>query len=319
MRLELATEEEKLSRDALTHEAWGNPLSVSDWAERERRLRAHRWSREEMTTYFLRADDGAVLSSCETFRMHSWVAPSESAREPGFTWGVASVYTERALRGRGHAATLLQLLHEQLRNQPSAQAVILFSEVGPSLYGRIGYASRDQHNQDRVWTALAGDPREGVHAVLTDDEIWEALDRLQTPEDRFVVWPTATQLDWHRERERVYSDLLRKPRPPGAGAWMGRAGVFWCADYRKSELRIVLLVAQTPDEASALIRSARRAAHRAQLSTVCTWETPWRFPVDALDEPGLLRPRPAALPMIYPLQPNVRADDWRFIPRALWV
>ena len=57
-----------------------------------------------MTTW-LYVDEGQVLSSCETFRMDSFL---DGVR--GSSFGVASVYTEPALRGRGYAGEMMQVL-----------------------------------------------------------------------------------------------------------------------------------------------------------------------------------------------------------------
>jgi predicted unusual protein kinase regulating ubiquinone biosynthesis (AarF/ABC1/UbiB family) len=56
--LVVANAEEKLARDRLTYEPWGEPLPMEQWLERERRLCAHPWARDTMTWWLWRGDDG---------------------------------------------------------------------------------------------------------------------------------------------------------------------------------------------------------------------------------------------------------------------
>src|SRR5262245_2541358 len=124
MELRLASDEEKRARDRLAHEAWGERLAVEGFVEREERLRAHAFSRAGMRTWLL-VERGDVVASCETFRMRSRHRGAD-----GHSFGLASVYVEPALRGRGHATAMLDRLHPALLDEdPAAQAAILFSDV----------------------------------------------------------------------------------------------------------------------------------------------------------------------------------------------
>src|SRR4051812_33318121 len=103
MRLiSITNEEMKRDRDRQTHAEWGKALTVEQYLEREQRLRSHPWSRATMTTWFWVDHNGAVLASCETFRMNSSVDGSA-----GHSYAVASVFTEPSLRGRGHAGRMM--------------------------------------------------------------------------------------------------------------------------------------------------------------------------------------------------------------------
>ena len=139
----VADEREKRARDRLTYSAWGERLTVDDFVEREARLRAHPWARAAMATWFLRGDRGAVLSSCETFRMESRLRRAGGAVEHGVTFAVASVFTEPSLRGRRLASTMMEQLGRRLaESEPGADAphaIILYSDVGPAMYQRAGY------------------------------------------------------------------------------------------------------------------------------------------------------------------------------------
>jgi GNAT domain-containint protein/GNAT acetyltransferase-like protein len=315
MQLTDATEEEKVARDRLTHAPWGAPLDMDSWLHREAQLRAHRWSKAAMRTWFLRGEGGEVLSSCETFAM-----ASTAGSEAGTTYGVASVFTEERLRGRGHATELLRRVHARVAAEdPRAQAFILFSEVGAGIYERAGYVARPEWDEDLVFP-----PSHATGPGAAEPEEEEALARVLAcapPLQRrgFVAWPSAEQLDWHRERERIYAQALGRPRAPGCGARHRDGIAVWTGNLRSNRLYLLLLRADTAEAASALVESARRAAAAAGLGAVHLWKCPLPEGWTAASASGRVVPRDQALPMLHPLKPGVRAEDWSFIPRALWI
>lgn len=310
----LATEQEKLDRDRLTHESWGKGLTAEGYLERESRLREHPWSRDGMASWVFKDDRGAILASCETFRMESFLP---GASEAGRSYGIASVFTEHHLRGRGHASRMMSLVHEQvLERDPEAHACILFSDVGPALYNRSGYVERPA--QDRVFEPAEGDPGEGV-ALVGEADVPEALASIPRPQAGFTIWPTAGQIDWHIERERAYSSVLGRPRPPACGARAGRSTILWAGGFKTNELCILLLHAESPDELHVLLRAARRAARAAGLDRVSCWDYPMPLPWPAGPEGGALEARDGAIPMLRPMDPRVSPDTWTVVPRALWV
>jgi GNAT superfamily N-acetyltransferase len=314
----LATDAQKIERDLLAHEAWGQGLSPEGFAERERRLRGQAWASEVMRTWLLVDEGGAILASCETFRMESVVHP-KGAGDPalGSTYGVASVFTEPRLRGRGYASGMMSLLPAAiLAEDPAAHAIILFSDVGPAIYARVGYVERPAF--DWVIEAEEGDPGEGVQLV-GEEEIASALSLIPRPAEGFVIWPTAGQVDWHIERERVYASLLGGDRPTGSGARAGGSVALWACNFKSNELFILLLHANGTRELQAIVRSARRTARRAGLSRVRIWEQPVAAPWTAGTAGFERRPREGGLPMLKPLDPRVSPEDWAVIPRALWV
>ena len=316
MQLVEATAQQKRDRDPVAWAEWGARLTVEQFLEREQRLRAHTWSREGMQTWLWCGSEGEVLSSCETFRMRSFLGPVDR-REEGVTFGVASVVTEPRLRGRGYASGMIQALVKRLRGAPRAQASLLYSDVGASLYARAGYVPRPA--PDRSFSPAAGDPAASVDALVFERDLGAALDGTPIPEDAFVVWPTAAQLDWHIERERVYASLLNESRPGSCGARAGGSTAFWAADLKNRVLRILLLSAGAEDEGVSLMRAARQVAHASGLREVrlCEQPVPFRWPTSM--DGGVLNERVGELPMLAPLDPRVRAEAWNLAPRALWI
>ena len=294
MELRLATDGEKRARDRLTHEAWGQRLSVDDFVAREERLRAHRWARDNMRSWLL-VEGAQILASCESFEMLSFLDG-----KPGRTFGVASVYTEPALRGRGHAARMMELLVGAVGEH---QAGLLFSDIG-DYYARVGWRALPAF--ERSLPAERSSPNVEWLSAPAADELWPRVD---VPRARFIVWPTAAQLDWHRERERVYAELFGRAPLAHAGARTGDGVILWAADFKNDKL----VVLHVSGRSAALAAAAQQQAAVAGLSQVITWDSLAVGP-DALGEQN---PRNDSLPMVLPLQPGT--ETLSYVPRALWI
>jgi hypothetical protein len=157
-----------------------------------------------------------------------------------------------------------------------------------------------------------------VDALWAETELEAALALVPVPVDPFVLRPSVGQVDWQLERERCYADFLGRPRSPVVGARVGRSVALW-AWSGKGDLNVLLMHAEGPREASALLRSARRVAARVGVPAVRLWEEPRPFSWPLPEDGGRREPRDGSLPMLHPLEPEVRAEDWRSIPRALWL
>lgn len=318
MHLVLASEAQKAERDLVNYPAWGPPLIVEGYVEREKRLRAHPWPRAELKTWLLCADDGAALASCETYRMDSFLRAEDGGLVPGDSFGIASVFTEERLRGRGYATRLMDLLAVELERASSrAQSALLFSDVGAPIYRRSGY--REFEAWDWHFPSEPGEPSEPVDRLLQETDIGAALARMRRPEAPFFLWPSAAQVDWHLERERVYADLLPRPRPEANGATAGASTALWYMTGRSGILMVVMFDARTAEEAAALLGAARRVARRAGLTKVVLWEEPGMAPLVGRVPGAVREARDGSLPMLRPLRPGVPHSAAMPMPRALWV
>ncbi|MCP3145340.1 GNAT family N-acetyltransferase [Pyxidicoccus xibeiensis] len=317
MHLVLATEAQKAERDRVTHAAWGSPLTVEQFHQRELRLRAHPWCREGMRTWLLCADDGRVLASCETFLNESWLRGPDGQHVRGDSFSIASVFTEEALRGHGHATRLMDLVAAELeRTSPRGHAAVLFSDVGAPLYRRSGY------HETPAWDWHLPSGAAAVPASVTllgDVDVAAALGRMRRPDAPFFLWPSPEQVDWHLERERIYAEVLRRPRPEACGARVGDSTALWAMMARYGELVVLMLDARSDAEAAALVETARGMAHRAGLAKVVLWEEPGT--ADRVSRlPGAIRvARDGALPMVRPLRAGLPSAPEVPFPRALWV
>ncbi|MFP2931956.1 GNAT family N-acetyltransferase [Pyxidicoccus sp. 3LG] len=337
MHLVLATEAQKAERDRVTHAAWGSPLSVEQFHQRELRLRAHPWCREGMRTWLLLAQDGQVLASCETFLTESWLRGPDGRHVRGDSFSIASVYTEEALRGHGYATRLMDLVAAELEaTSPRGHAAVLFSDVGAPLYRRSGYHEApawDWHLPSEAQatpipaasapaTPTSAMPTPAIPSPVTllgDADVAEAMKRMRRPDAPFYLWPSPEQVDWHLERERIYAELLHRPRPEACGARVGDSTALWAMMARYGELVVLMLDARAPEDAAMLVAAAREVAHRAGLAKVVLWE---EAGTEALVArlPGAARvPRDGALPMVRPLRPGLPPAPEVPFPRALWV
>ena len=313
MILTEATPEMSRARDRDTYGAWGGPLPMAAYLQLEGRLRDHAWPRAALALWLLRADDGGVLASCETYRM-----PSLRSDGPeGHSYGVASVYTEPHKRRRGYVTELLTRLAGHLASQdPRAHAMFLFSDVALRVYQRSGFVARPALNL--AFAAMPGDPGQGVDELLPEQGAARALAAMAPPGGAFTILPDAAQIDWHLERERILSAVMGRCRPSACGARLGGATALWAAEDRTGQLMVLLLNAAGQGEAEALLACARRTAHAAGLTRAVLWRTPGDGPwpeAQAEDRAERLD----SVPMIRPLDARIRAADWEWIPRVLWV
>ncbi|WP_164009222.1 N-acetyltransferase [Pyxidicoccus trucidator] len=318
MHLVLATEAQKAERDRVTHAAWGSPLTVEQFHQRELRLRAHPWCTAGMNTWLLREDDGSVLASCETFHNDSHLRGPDGQYAPGDSFSIASVFTEDHLRRHGHATRLMDLVATELeRASPRGHAAVLFSDVGASLYRRSGYEEVPAWDWD-LPAREAASTRPGA-SLLKDGDVAEALGRFRRPDAPFYLWPSPAQVDWHLERERIYAELLGRPRPEACGAVVGESTALWAMMARHGELVVLMLEARSDEDAATLLETAGAVAHRAGLAKVVVWEQPDTAPRVAR-VPGATRvPRDGSLPMVRPLRPGLPPAPAIPFPRALWV
>ncbi len=254
-------------------------------------------------------------------RATAWTAScaARAARSsPGDSFGIASVFTEERLRGRGYATRLMDLLAGELeRTSPRAQSALLFSDVGAPLYRRSGY--QEAPAWDWRLPPEPGAPSEFVDRLLSEADVPTALARMRRPDAPFFYWPTAAQVDWFIERERIYAELLPRPRPEANGATLGESTALWYMVGPTGTLMILLFDARTAEEAAALLGAARRVAHRSGLSKVVLWEEPATAPLLAKVAGAVREAREGSLPMVRPLRPGPLPSAATPFPRALWV
>ncbi len=308
MRLMQASPNQLATRDALCFTAWGGRLTVEQFGRREDALRAHRWSRDAMESWLWVDASGGVLSSCETFRMSSDVGG-----QGGVTYGVASVFTEAGLRRRGHAEAMVDAVKARLlQHEPRVQALVLFSEIGPHLYERVGF--RAVPSYDVTYAPRQGDARKGVNFVRELNHFDQSMLMLPARPGTLRVHFSLDQLDWHRERERFYARELGATPLSSCGATSGRAAIAWTASFKSHELHVLFLRGD-PRDYEPLIAAARGVAAAHQLKVVRVWENE---PEALRDVPDGVRTPREDVPMFCPMG-GTAIEQWQPVERAVWV
>ncbi len=310
-----ATDAEKRERDALCFQAWGEGLTLEQFLEREAALRAHGWSAQAMKTW-LWVEGAQVLASCETFRMEARVGA-----QVGHAYGVASVFTEQTLRGKGHAGKMLEALKVRLSTEPGALAQVLFSEVGARLYQQVGYRVAEVGPMD---SGAPTRPLPGTPGVTRLREYPEPAWLAPPQAGVLQLRPSALQLDWHLERGRLYARFLGRRLPQSVGARCGDVTLLWAPYFKTNELKVLWATpADGGASAQQAFREAIRQAHKAGLHSVRIWRTDVHAGAQWLQQDFEGRQmdvldRSDELPMFVPLG-KTEITGWSALGRGLWV
>lgn len=301
--------------DRRTASAWAKGISVDDYLRRERFLKTRPYA-AGMTIHALLDDDGSdlqaqILASCETYRVPV-VVPGR--RTIGFGLGVASVFVDEPLRGHGFAATLIQHVHDHFRAQGAAM-MYLMSEIGPTLYARLGYVATPLSLRRFPAAPLpAGLRVEPIHA----DELATLIPRLPPPSSPLYIPANREQLDWHFARGQFYAGLAQGELPTEIGARSADAVAIWDVDHRPDcrRVRVLLVAAEKPSvHVEHVLCAAAAAAHAVGLPFAEVWETAALSPF--LD--GGIKIEADDLPMLCPLAPDVSATDFLDVQRFHWL
>lgn len=293
------------ARDTLNHAVWGGGLSLPQFLAREATLWQHPFSQRGLRLWLLR-DSDEVLASCETYAVRC-----QSAGRSGLAHGVASVFVEERLRGRGHASALLRGVHEQLQNE-GALCTYLMSEVEPTIYARLGFVARPL----RVHRLPAKDTApsaavDWLDVARLDDSLLPPLG------DSLSLQIDADFVRWHTARGCFHADTLGRPRQRRLGPRVGNTWAL-CADEPGEDLLRVLALRTDgdPQALSAVLQATQVLAHQQGLATVELWENErsraWPFPAAAGHDL-------AVIPMLCPLVPDVDPAAWQSGERGHWI
>ena len=301
--------------DRRTANAWAKGISVDDYLRRERFLKTRPHSRG-MTIHALLddAEDPAqaqVLASCETYRVPV-VVPGR--RELGFGLGVASVFVDKELRGHGHAATLLSRVHQHFAEQGAA-LFYLMSEIGPTLYARLGYVATPLRL--RRFAAAPLPPGPPVLA-LTATDLPTLLPSLSPPQSPLYIPANQELLDWHFARGQFYAELAGGSIPTQIGARCEEAVAIWDVDHRPEcrRVRVLLVAAPRPSpHVARVLQAAASVAQQVGLPFAEVWETAALTPF--LEGGEVCEAED--LPMLCPLVPEVHAADFVDVQRFHWL
>ncbi|PTB66898.1 hypothetical protein BBK36DRAFT_1117395 [Trichoderma citrinoviride] len=140
---------------------WGNSLTVPAYLEREEYLLSIPLARNGGITNWILTDSSfpvssskdddddeerPVLAACETLRKRALVRdPVSGTVRDVVAYGVASVFTNKAFRGRGYAGKMMELLRGYMAGQHRETGggepafSVLFSDIGKQFYAKHGW------------------------------------------------------------------------------------------------------------------------------------------------------------------------------------
>jgi GNAT superfamily N-acetyltransferase len=302
-RLVEATDSEQRARDLLTAQAWGRQLTTEQFLQREAGLRAHPFAKQHLRTWLWVDEAGAVLSSCETFEV-----PARRGSRLGRAFVIASVFTEPALRGKGHAVTLINAVCERLGQQTDALAVSLFSEVGARIYERAGFVAQPS------WDVVLPLETSVLPMVTSSVEEFPAVEAPPSvmADGSVQLELTVEQCDWQVERERLYARALKRPELKTHLLRRGRSSLALTASFQTNELHVLWYRFELPADVGPLLAAAADHGRASGLKALRVWETT-PIPLPA----GSARvERTDELPMLRSL--DGAPARWSFIERGLW-
>jgi ribosomal protein S18 acetylase RimI-like enzyme len=137
------------------YDAWGagRPLDafLASYEQNRNHLRGTRYALETL--------DGELVANCNTLRFERGIV------------GIASVATHPAHRGQGHAGRLLRAVMALLREQDRDSRFLLFSEVEPAIYARVGFEIVPDEHQ-RFLPAIAMATGLSARPLTPDEARW---------------------------------------------------------------------------------------------------------------------------------------------------
>ena len=123
-----ASSEEVIAAHRNVFDIWSKGLSLDDHIRYRLESPSH-----ERATWFVGCVDGRVVTSLGCYPLRFRLLEQELS---GIAIG--SVYTLREVRGQGFAPQLLKWVEDYQRQQQAALSV-LYSDIGPDYYARLGY------------------------------------------------------------------------------------------------------------------------------------------------------------------------------------
>jgi GNAT superfamily N-acetyltransferase len=116
-----------------TFPIWGEGLTRAAYGRWNESQLKTAWGRDRLQRFALIDDAGGLLASAKRYRHDVRL----NGRD-GWMAGFGAVFTAEAVRGRGHASRLLEMLIERERAD-GALLASLFSEIGTEFYERLGF------------------------------------------------------------------------------------------------------------------------------------------------------------------------------------
>lgn len=199
----LASPDEEPLLFSWMHQAWPHPQGLEAGLARRLHWARHPWAQAHVQRWLVAHED-APVSACQVFHL-----PVRVGGRSAWWRGFGSVVTPPEHRRQGHAEALLRaLLAPSLAGlpggagTPEAEAALLYTDIGPGYYGRLGFEPVPLLN-------LSAPP------LPQPERPW-----------RPAGAQLAAEVEGLRQREEATSPwALQRTAPEALGYWQGRSGL----------------------------------------------------------------------------------------------
>jgi GNAT superfamily N-acetyltransferase len=184
-----------------TFPLWGEGLSRRAYAQWNLGQMRTPWGSRHLRRFAL-VDGAGVLASAKRYDL---IMRVDGAEVP--TLGIGAVFTPPSARGRGHAASIVAAL-EQAAARDGARLALLFSEIGPAYYERLGFGAVPVQTMDIDVRRGQGAPAMMVRAGEERDASQVAAMMVERASAfRLALWPDAEQVAYSVARKRLFAGL----------------------------------------------------------------------------------------------------------------
>ncbi|KAF9155534.1 hypothetical protein BG015_009510 [Linnemannia schmuckeri] len=333
---------------------WGPSLDEETYYARERILASQEFTRDNKLQVWIlvpktfdstKPQLDLILSAVETFERSGILASKDQGLKDVLSISVASVFTPAHYRGRGYASLMMKLLWREISNMKGVSFSFLYSDVGPTFYGRLGWTPKRSeeiiiptaHTIQNSSSAAATDgDTSGEHNSMTVEKVTDsnlseliAADAEQvrtllkaqietaSPSKMFaVVTPEPTCVLWLHARARFAAQHILKLEQYQITEWgakQGKSFVLWFHDLFKDQLFIIrwyLDPIEGDETARALIEAAQTEARKWKLSKVVMWN-PDQSLVDLLQLE--IKYRDSAIPSLGLVNSTLEPDNVEWV------
>ncbi len=211
-----------------SYDIWNDGLTPTAYGRWWSTQLATPWGRTHLRRTVL-VDGATVLASAKEY----WFDGVLDAR-PIRIIGIGAVFTQPAHRGKGAAATLIERLLDRAAGQ-GADLALLFSEIGPGYYARLGFAALPKSDLE---VHVTESTRHGAPATLVrggDDRDFAAIVAMNQ------VRAAPFRFHLNRDRDLVSYAVTKKRLLAGLGPSGDRELQFFVAEEGTAAVAYVVI------------------------------------------------------------------------------
>lgn len=267
---------------ALSSIPWAGALTEDQYIENEQQLASYLLGNSNGITHWILTEKyhpekgRPILASCETIPKRCFVKKRDGVLREGITYGVAGVFCDPEMRGRGYARMMMKELALVLRKghvdgEVENVGSVLWSDIGPKFYADLGWVPfpsthiklpAPRHSPASKYVDGRAILGEDIESFCVDDEalLRSSMASLETEKTILALVPDHHTMLWHHKKEDYICQRLfgKQPRVKGAvvGGRRDRVWAIWTRSFYGSvddpdagnKLYILRLVVENPSE-----------------------------------------------------------------------